>query len=456
MLGRLLHQQRAAYTYLLMSTKQNYTLGFVLVTSLFFLWGFPNDLTNPMVEVFKNVLNISNVKASYVQLAFYGGYGTMAIPAALFIRKYSYKSSIILGLFLFMLGSLLMYPSAQLVSYNLFLVSFYILTFGLAFLETTANPMILELGSPETATQRLNLSQAFNPMGALTGQVIARIFVVDRIETKIGANVADSSQVLSAVEKQRIIEHDLAIVSAPYIILGFVVMAIMVLFMLVKIENPNRQVEKLDIKTTLKKLFSNKDYYEGVLAQFFYVACQIMVWTFIYQYVTNLNASRPADQQLNATVYVVASTVLFLVARWICTYLFRFFNSAKLMLMFATLGVVLCAGAIFINGMAGLYCLVGVSFAMSLMFPTIYGIALRGMGDEAKLGSAGLILGIVGGALMPPLQGSIIDWGGNGLNDLQLLGYIPEVNFSFILPLLCLLLVGVYCIRVIKRNPELS
>ncbi|MEQ8812000.1 MAG: MFS transporter, partial [Imperialibacter sp.] len=128
-----------------MSSKQNYTLGFVLVTSLFFLWGFPNDLTNPMVEVFKNVLNISNVKASYVQLAFYGGYGTMAIPAALFIRKYSYKSSIILGLFLFMLGSLLMYPSALLVSYNLFLVSFYILTFGLAFLETTANPMILEL-----------------------------------------------------------------------------------------------------------------------------------------------------------------------------------------------------------------------------------------------------------------------------------------------------------------------
>jgi MFS transporter, FHS family, L-fucose permease len=437
-----------------MSSKQNYTLGFVLVTSLFFLWGFPNDLTNPMVEVFKNVLNISNVKASYVQLAFYGGYGTMAIPAALFIRKYSYKSSIILGLFLFMLGSLLMYPSALLVSYNLFLVSFYILTFGLAFLETTANPMILELGPPETATQRLNFSQAFNPIGALTGQVIARIYVVDRLDTKIGADT--SSELLSLEQKQQIIEHDLSIVSTPYIVLGFVVLAIMILFMVVKIDDPARHVDKLDLRTTLKKLFSNKDYYEGVLAQFFYVACQIMVWTFIYQYVTNLNESRPMDDQLNATVYVVASTILFLTARWICTFLFRYINSARLMLIFAILGSILCIGAILINGMVGLYCLVGVSFAMSLMFPTIYGIALRGMGDEAKLGSAGLILAIVGGALMPPLQGGIIDWGGTGLNDLQLFGSIPEVNFSFILPLFCLLLVAIYCLRVMKRNKALS
>ena len=435
-----------------MSNKQYSTLGFILVTSLFFLWGFPNDLTNPMVEVFKNVLNISNVKASYVQLAFYGGYGTMAIPAALFIRKYSYKSSIILGLFLFMLGSFLMYPSALMVSYNLFLVSFYILTFGLAFLETTANPMILELGPPETATQRLNFAQAFNPIGALTGQVIARIYVVDRLDTKIVSGAAGPSGLLSADQKQQIIEHDLSVVSTPYIILGFVVLAIMIMFIVVKIDNPNRHVEKLNLRDTVRKLFSNKDYYEGVLAQFFYVACQIMVWTFIYQYVTNLNEGRPADAQLNATVYVVASTILFLVARWICTFLFRYLSSAKLMLVFAILGVVLSAGAIFLSGMAGLYCLVGVSFAMSLMFPTIYGLALRGMGDEAKLGSAGLILAIVGGALMPPLQGSIIDLGGTGLNDLQLFGYIPEVNFSFILPMLCLVLVALYSVRVMKRN----
>ncbi|MCG8306930.1 MAG: L-fucose:H+ symporter permease [Cytophagales bacterium] len=426
-------------------------LPFIAVTSLFFLWGFPNDLTNPMVEVFKNVLDISNVEASYVQLAFYGGYGTMAIPAALFIRRYSYRSSIVLGLFLFTLGSLMMYPSATLVNYGLFLVSFYILTFGLAFLETTANPMILELGDRETATQRLNLSQAFNPMGALTGQVVARIFVVEKLHTKIGADNEATTGMLSPEQKQQIIEHDLGVVSTPYIILGFVVLAIMLVFLFMKIEGKREDTERLDLKETFRKLFSNKNYYEGVLAQFFYVACQIMVWTFIYQYVTNLNATRSADEQLNATVFVVASTVSFLVARWVCTFLIRYVNSAKLMLIFAALGVALCAGAIFVNGIVGLYCLVGVSFAMSLMFPTIYGIALKGMGDEAKLGSAGLILAIVGGALMPPLQGRIIDMGGTGLNDLQLFGFVPEVNFSFILPLFCLVMVGAYSYRSIKR-----
>lgn len=423
---------------------------FILVTSLFFLWGFPNDLTNPMVEVFKNVLDISNVKASFVQLAFYGGYGTMAIPAALFIRKYNYKSSILFGLFLFMIGSFMMYPAASLVDYNLFLVSFYVLTFGLAFLETTANPMILEMGDPSTATQRLNLAQAFNPIGALTGQVVARMYVVDRLDTKIG--VSSTNELMSDVQKQAIIEHDLGIVSSPYIVLGFVVLAILLLFYFTKFEKAKREVEKLDFKTTVQKLFANKNYYEGVLAQFFYVACQIMVWTFIYQYVTNLNAERGADEQLNATYYVVASTLSFLGARWICTFLIRYINSSMLMMTFALLGSALCAGAIFVNGMFGLYCLVGVSFCMSLMFPTIYGLALKDMGDESKLGSAGLVLAIVGGALMPPLQGRIIDLGGSGLNDLNILGFIPEVNFSFILPLVCLLLVAAYSWRTLQRT----
>lgn len=429
-------------------------LPFIAVTSLFFLWGFPNDLTNPMVEVFKNVLNISNVKASYVQLAFYGGYGTMAIPAALFIRRYSYKSGIVLGLILFTTGALMFYPSAILASYSFFLVSFYILTFGLAFLETTANPMILELGDARTATQRLNLSQAFNPMGALSGQLVARIYVVDRLETKIGADAVNPDLQTLSLGQQRIVEHDLSVISTPYIVLGFVVLVIMLLFLFMKIDDKKRAIEKLTLRETFTKLFANKAYYEGVLAQFFYVAAQIMVWTFIYQYVTNLNASRAADEQLNAVVYAAASTILFLTARWICTFLIRYMDSAKLMLVFAAMGTVFCAGAILINGMIGLYCLVGVSFAMSLMFPTIYGIALKGMGDEAKLGSAGLILGIVGGALLPPLQGRIIDIGGTGLSDIKLLGFIPEVNFSFILPMACLMLVGLYSYRSLKRNRE--
>lgn len=422
-------------------------LPFTLVTSLFFLWGFPNDLTNPMVEVFKNVLNISNVKASLVQLAFYGGYGTMAIPAALFIRKYRYKTGIIFGLFLFMIGSFLMFPAAKLINYDLFLISFYVLTFGLAFLETTANPMILAMGAPETATQRLNLAQAFNPIGALTGQVVARIYVVDKLETKINAH-----SVQDVVQNQDAIAHDLNVVSTPYIILGFVILVVMIFFFMIKIEDHQTEEEKLNIKTTLQKLFKNKNYYEGVIAQFFYVACQIMVWTFIYQYVTAVNSARPQDDQLNATVYVVASTLLFLAARWICTFLFKYISSARLMLYFALLGIACMTGAILIGGLVGLYCLVGVSFAMSLMFPTIYGIALTAMKDEAKLGSAGLILAIVGGALMPPVQAQIIDMGGAGLSDRMIFGFIPEIQFSFVVPLFCLLVVAFYSKRTLGRS----
>lgn len=421
---------------------------FILVTSLFFLWGFPNDLTNPMVEIFKNVLDISNLEASLVQLAFYGGYGTMAIPAALFIRKYKYKTGIGLGLILFATGSFMMFPAAQLVSYDLFLISFYILTFGLAFLETTANPMILAMGDPSTATQRLNLAQAFNPIGALTGQVVARLFVVDRLQTEMGA-----TSTMALVDKQAIIAHDLNVVSVPYVILGFVVLAVLVTFIMTKIDikSPDSHVN-LDLKTTFKYLFKNKNYYEGVIAQFFYVACQIMVWTFIYQYVTAINAERPADDQLNAMLYVVASTVCFLLARWICTFLIRYISGPKLMFYFALLGIFFMVGAIVLDGMIGLYSLVGVSFAMSLMFPTIYGIALSSMGDEAKIGSAGLILAIVGGALMPPLQATIIDLGGTGLSDLAYFGFIPEIRFSFILPLLCMMVVAIYAKRAQNRH----
>ncbi|MEM6380176.1 MAG: L-fucose:H+ symporter permease, partial [Bacteroidota bacterium] len=336
--------------------EKSWLIPFILVTFLFFLWGFPNDLTNPMVEVFKNVLNISNVKASYVQLAFYGGYGTMAIPAALFIRKYRYKSGIILGLLLFMLGSFLMLPAAKMINYELFLISFYVLTFGLAFLETTANPMILAMGDPVTATQRLNLAQAFNPIEALSGQIVARVFVVNRLETKIGASTS------SLETSQETILHDLNVVSTPYVILGFIVLGVLIIFFLTEIKIKNPTDITLDLKATIRALLKNKNYYEGVIAQFFYVACQIMVWTFIYQYITALNAELAIDQQLNPTVYVVTSTLCFLLARWICTFLIRYIPSAKLLLIFAILGSSFCLGAIVLGGMLGLYLLIGFLF----------------------------------------------------------------------------------------------
>ncbi len=426
--------------------EKRYLVPFILITSLFFLWGIANDLTNPMVSAFKKVMpELTNTQAAFVQLAFYGGYATMAIPAALFIRKFSYKSGILLGLILYAIGALLFYPAAKYEVFGYFLASLYILTFGLAFLETTANPFVLSMGHPGTATRRLNLSQAFNPMGSLLGMLVAQLFVIKLLESS--RYTPEAYQMLPAAEKAAIRTHDLGIISAPYIGLGLFVLFMFILIAVVKIPK-KKDHDTIPIGKSFGLLIRNKRYYEGVIAQAFYVGAQIMMWTFIFQYVDNLNSMRPADQQLTATWYNMAAMGSFLTGRWLSTYLMKFFQPVKLMLIFAIMAMILTLGTIFIVGIGGLYCLVGVSVFMSLMFPTIYGIALKDMGDEAKLGSAGLVMAIVGGALMPPLQANIMDIGGGGFSDVLFFGYVPEVNLSFILPFICYLVVAAYSYRV--------
>jgi len=429
---------------------KKYVIPFILITSLFFLWGIANDLTNPMVSAFKKVMpELSNTQAAFVQLAFYGGYATMAIPAALFIRKFSYKSGILLGLSLYAIGALLFYPAAKFEVFGYFLASLYILTFGLAFLETTSNPFILSMGHPDTATRRLNLSQAFNPMGSLLGMLVAQLFVIKYLRS--AQYTPDAYQILPDVEKAAIRTHDLNIISTPYIGLGIFVLFMFILIAIVKIPK-KREHDTLPLLKAIKLLFSNKRYYEGVIAQAFYVGAQIMMWTFIYQYVDNLNNMRPAGEQLTATWFNMAAMGSFLTGRWLSTYLMNYFKPVKMMLVFAVMAMLLTLGTIFIVGIGGLYCLVGVSVFMSLMFPTIYGIALKDMGDEAKLGSAGLVMAIVGGALMPPLQANIMDIGGGGFSDVLYFGYVPEVNLSFILPFICFVVVAAYSYRAYKYH----
>lgn len=425
---------------------------FIVVTSMFFLWGVPNDLTNPMVAAFKKIMpELSNFEAALVQLAFYGGYGTMAIPAALFIRKYSYKSGILLGLALYAIGAILFWPAAAYEEFAFFLLSLYILTFGLAFLETTANPFILSLGDSRTATQRLNLSQAFNPIGSLTGMAIAQLFIIQALRSDDYSE--EAYKALTTNEVSIIRQEDLNVISEVYVGLGIAILAIFFLVLFIKIPGKN-QKSKLSISESTSMLLKNKRYYEGVIAQVFYVGTQIMCWTFIFQYVDNINSSLPEEEQLTATWYNMASMGLFLASRWICTWLFNYIRPAKLMFYFSLAGMSLTLGAILLTGILGLYCLVGISITMSLMFPTIYGIALKDMGEEAKLGSAGLVMAIVGGALMPPLQGKILDWGGPGFNDIQIFGWIDEVNFSFILPLIGLAVVSIYSYRTLEMSGE--
>lgn len=420
----------------------NLLLPFILITSLFALWGFANDITNPMVAAFKRVLELNNVQASLVQMAFYGGYFTMALPAALFIKKYSYKTGVLIGMGLYAFGAILFFPAAAWESYAFFLLALYILTFGLAFLETTANPYILSMGPAETATQRLNLAQAFNPMGALAGLFVAKEFILNALQsnaTDTAGNVIFPS--LDESAKAIIRTNDLMVIRDPYVMLGLVVIGLGIVIGIAKMPENKSNNGSLDFLPSMKRLFRKPQFVEGAVAQMFYVGAQIMVWTYIYQYAEVLGIDNAS-----AVNYAYTALILFLIGRWICTFLLRYLKSAKLLLYFSILAGLFTLGAIFLPGMPGLYSLVGISFAMSLMFPTIYGIALEDLGEDAKYAAAFLVMAIVGGAIMPTLQGIILDIGGTGYADTLILG-VPEVNFSFILPFCCFAVVGLFAWR---------
>jgi len=411
---------------------------FVLITSLFALWGFANDITNPLVAAFRTVMEISNAKAALVQFAFYGGYGTMAIPAALFVQRYSYKAGILLGLALYAVGALLFFPAAQYELFVFFLLSLYILTFGLAFLETTANPYILSMGSQETATRRLNLAQSFNPMGSLLGMFVASQFILTNLESdKRDASGKLIFETLGVAEKAAIRTHDLAVIGDPYVILGFVVIAMFILIALYKMPKREGEGHKVHPMISARRLFKNVRYREGVIAQLFYVGAQIMCWTFIIHYAENLGIPKSTAQNYN-----IVAMVFFLTSRFIATMLMKYMNPKLLLTLFAIGGMLTTTGVILIGGMPGLYLLIATSGFMSLMFPTIYGIALNGLGEDTTLGAAGLVMAIVGGALMPPLQGFLIDLG--------TVGPLPAVNFSFILPFICFVVVAIYGYRTMK------
>ena len=421
-------------------------LPFIVVTSLFALWGFANDITNPMVSAFKKVLLLDNFQASWVQFAFYFGYFTMALPAAIFAKRYSYKKSIIVGLSLYAVGALLFYPAARYESYGFFLMSLYILTFGLAFLETTASPYIMTLGPEETATQRLNLAQAFNPMGALAGLIVAKQFILSRLQVEELGTEAYAS--LNPNAQAAVRNADLQVIRDPYVFLGLIVVAMLVLFLVVQMPEKAETERKLGVWAAIRRLWKQPRFAGGVVAQTFYVGAQIMCWTYVYQYAESIGISN-AD----AVPYGISALVIFLVGRWIGTWLLKFVHGGKLLFLFALGAVVMTLLTIFLVGQAGLFALVGISLFMSIMFPTIYGIALEGQGEDAKFGAAFLVMGIVGGALMPTLQGLILDLGGGGYTDTRILG-VPEVNFSFVLPLLCFLAVAVYGYLVHARWPD--
>ena len=419
----------------------SYVLPFILITTCFALWGFANDITNPMVKAFSKIFRMSVTQGSLVQVAFYGGYFCMALPAAMFIRKFSYKAGVLVGLGLYALGALLFLPAKSVGVYGFFLIAYFIMTCGLSFLETSCNPYILSMGSEETSTRRLNFAQCFNPIGSLMGMYVAMNFIQARLHP---ASTAERA-LLDDAGFEAMKQADLNVLTGPYWVVGIVIIVMFVLILVARMPKNADQDHDMHIVPVLGRLLHRPRYWEGVIAQFFYVGVQIMCWTFIIQYGTRVFMAEGMDEQsaeVLSQTYNIIAMVLFVSCRFLCTWLMKYLQPPKLLTIFAIGGMIATAGVIFLQNRLGLYCLVAVSGFMSLMFPTIYGIALGGLGADAKFGAAGLIMAILGGSVLPPLQAWIIDKG--------TVGFLPAVNASFILPFICFIVVCLYGVRSTK------
>lgn len=423
---------------LLESKGKSYLVPFALITICFALWGFANDITNPMVKAFSKIFRMSVTDGALVQVAFYGGYFAMAFPAAMYITRHSYRSGVLMGLGLYAAGALLFYPAMMTGSYYPFLAAYFVMTCGLSFLETSCNPYVLSMGPEATATRRLTLAQSFNPVGSLAGMWVAMTLIQARLDPR---DSAERMQ-LNDAEFAAVRDADLLVLITPYIYIGLVVLLMIAIIALARMPRRFDTSTRTSAGATMRRLWKIARYREGVVAQFFYVGAQIMCWTFIIQYGTRIFMAEGMEEkaaEILSQRYNIAAMVLFCCGRFVCTYLMRYIRPARLLTFFACGAAALTAGVIFADGRAGLYCLVGVSGFMSLMFPTIYGIALTGLGDDAKLGSAGLIMAILGGSLLPPLQARIIDAG--------TVAGMPGVNASFVLPLVSFLVIIAYGIR---------
>lgn len=424
----------------------SYLIPFALITSCFALWGFANDITNPMVKAFSKIFRMSVSDGTLVQVAFYGGYFAMAFPAAMFIRKFSYKAGVMMGLGLYAAGAFLFYPAMMTGSYYPFLIAYFVLTCGLSFLETSCNPYILSMGPEETATRRLNLAQAFNPMGSLLGMYVAMNFIQNRLHPM---DTIERSK-LSMEEFETIRNADLNVLITPYLAIGLVVLLMLLVLCLVKMPKNADQSHRIDFANTLKRICGIPHYREGVIAQFFYVGAQIMCWTFVIQYGTRLFMAEGMDEQAAEVLsqrYNIIAMIIFCASRFICTFILRYLSPGLLLKVLAFAGMAFTFGVISFQNILGMYCLVGVSACMSLMFPTIYGIALQGLGDDAKFGAAGLIMAILGGSVLPPLQAAIIDQ--------HTLFGLPAVNLSFVLPFICFVVIVIYGHRSYQREKGL-
>ena len=461
---------------------------FILLTSLFFLWAIPNNLTDTMLATFKRIMSLNDRTTAIIQLvAYFLGYGCFAIPGALFIKKHTYKSGVMLGLLLIVVGALLFYPAmftiyhGKFVCFALYLLALFILFAGLSVLETSTNSYVFAIGDQETATRRLNLSQSFNPFGALTGAIISQVFVLSQLNTMSEAqrNTLASQQLINVQLPE------LKAVTMTYVIFGLVILAILVTIYFTKMPNLKEDDKTIDFKGTGSRLYKNKRYIWSVVAQFLYVGAQVAVWSYTIRYVIHqlqineivaglgsnpsvgqvidrlrhiepvaagfynfvesigLNVFLPRTAEQAAATYYILSLMLFVSARFLCTWLMKYIKPVYLLILFSVLASIFTLIVIYSTGFGGIYALMGISFCMSLMFPTIYGIGVYGLGDDTKLGGSGMVMAIAGAAVMTQLQGLLSDHSGS-------------IKFAYWVPAIGFLLIAIYSIVISRDKSILS
>ena len=388
---------------------RRHAVPFALVTSMFLLWGLANNMTDTLLAAFKRIMSMSDTQTSLIQFAFYGSYFCFALPAALFIRRRSFKSGIILGLLLYAAGAMLFLPAARVASYGFYLVAIYVMAGGCSVLETTANPYVMSMGDPRTATRRLNIAQSFNPVGSILGILMSKYFILDDIS--------------------------LYSISGTYAALGLVLLGILVVMLFARMPSGKDDDRSDSVGASFRRLLSNRLYRRGVVAQFFYVGAQIGVWSFTIRLVMQETGRLEAAA---SSIYLI-SIIGHCLSRFIYTGLMRWFSPSRLLIFggvmsaLLSLTVVLSAG----TGWLCITSLVLISSFMSLMFPTIYGIALGGImrGDhpaDSKIGASGLIMSILGGALLTPLQGMVSDH--------------TNIYTSYAVPAFCFVVVTAYAV----------
>ncbi|MBB1422387.1 L-fucose:H+ symporter permease [Pseudoalteromonas sp. SG43-7] len=406
---------------------------FILLVLCFAAWGAAANMTDPLVKVFSKIFTMSSVQSALVQFSYYGAYFCLAIPAAYINKRFSYKTGVLTGLGMAAMGAFMFYPASQAMTYGFFLAALFVLAGGLSILETSANPYVMGMGSQQSATRRLNLAQSFNPVGTNIGVFLAATLILPSL------NIATSDEraKMSSEQLTSVISAELDAVMVPYVGMACVLVLIWLAIAFTKTANfcKQKKVSKhVDFRATFKRLFKNTHYRFGVIAQFFNVAAQTCVWTFTIQYVMEALDTN----EVTGGVFLQYSMLTFLASRFVMTWLMGFIRPAKLLMATSIVATLLCLYMVQMPNISGVWALVSISACLSLMFPTIYAISLHGLGDDAKLGAAGLVMAILGGAIVPVLQAVFID--------------TYSVAFSYIVPAGCFIIVAGYAAFDLKTK----